>query len=912
MQDSPLRAAIAIGAALILVFLQARPSSADQSLAIRLEPVNNSGISGMAVLSARGNQTQIDVTIDGEPAGASEPIHIHNGNCGSALGSIKYPLKNVENGASTTVVDAPLGSLLTGGFAINAHQSAANITTWIACGNVPSATGSYVWSSEKALPVPRAMAGLAVASDGHMFLIGGSSTHRLVTPRVDELDPSTGAWRTRAPLPSARRSLGVAMATNGKIYAVGGVGSGGEALATVEEYDAVKNSWQPRQPMPTARGALGLIGTENGKIYAIGGTPDGREALATVEEYDPATNTWSARAKMPTPRADAGLSIAPDGRIYVVGGTGSDGAKLSIVEAYDPSTDKWETRAPMLTARSALGVVTSSNLRVYAIGGSSGSVDGVATIEAYDPTANTWTAVAPAPLPIRSLSVAASDSGKLYLFGGCCLNDEPVDAVWVGTAATLATLLPTVSPELTANQIAATAVPTAPVEVTEQPTAAATLPPAPNPTIVPTSVPTTAPSATAVAPARAALPTATTVATSTPAAALAQVTLPDPRVWIGIGVVAAVALGSAFGLRRARATPPPAADSTPIGSMIVTTDRQTADAPPGETPTKPMLTPPSAPRPSPQRAATSGPRPSEQRAPPPPPTEDDPAETVTGPPINGSQVGDNLRANPPRIPAGFQVVGRPGRGGFGVVYKAYQESLDRYVAIKVISPHLSHDPSISRRFREEALRTARLEHPNIVPIYGFGQADNGSLYIIMRYVDGMSLQELLSREKVLAIARANRIIRQVADALDYAHTRGVIHRDVKPSNILVEIGDRVTLVDFGIARVLDQPGQTARGVVIGTPKYLAPEQMRGERIDGRTDLYAMALVYYELLAGRSPFGSARPEVRLNQTIPSPLEFRPDIPASIVEVLMTALEPDRNARYPSVADFTEAFDNATNA
>ncbi len=932
---------VAIG----LIVALARPGtvSAVGPLTVKLDPVNDSGISGTAVLTPRGDQTQIVVTIAGEPPGGSEPIHIHTGHCGAALGGIKYPLKNVEGGASTTVVDSSLALLETGGFAVNVHQSAANITTWIACGNIPWLAGSFVWSSGHDMPSPRSSAGVAVANNGRMYVMGGSSTGSPALANVDAYDPASNAWQSLAPLPTARHSLGVAMASNGRMYAVGGIGTSGKPLNAVEEYDPVKNLWQIRAGMPTARGSLSLVATENGKVYAIGGTANGREYLATVEEYDPATNTWAARAKMPTPRGDMGLTIAPDGKVYVIGGASVNGSRLTVVEAYDPTTDTWSAGAPMPTGRSSLGVVTATNRQIYAIGGSIASTEFVATIESYDPSTNTWATNTPAPQPLRSLAVAASDDGRVYLFGGCCKGNDPVGTVWVGTLASISALTATATEE----PIAAPTTVSLAATSTVAPTVVPTVVPTVAPTVIPTAV--THPSATSfpVTTTMEAVGAAVVAASTPPSATLTpgptSASQPGPSLaLLGITVVAAIAVATAI-LLRGRNLPAQANDMVKIAEgppavspLVIVPAPETpvtegfeaptvggtlnekvknADVPTAIPPPK-SVGAPVTPVTEGSEAPTVGGSPNDKVPVPPPVTVPTPVIPVTdgskaltpsAPPI------DKIK-NVEGVPAGYVVAGPPMRGGFGIVCKAYQEALDRFVAIKIIAPNLTNDPEIVRRFRDEARRTARLEHPNIVPIYGFGQADNGSLYIIMRYVDGLTLQQLLARERPFAISRAIDLVRQVAEALDYAHTRGVIHRDIKPSNILVEIGDRVTLVDFGIARALGEVSTTGLGLVVGTPQYLSPEQVRGEpHIDGRADLYSLGLVLYELLAGRSPFNISEPgamyHAHLAQPIPPPTEFRPGIPPAVVNVVMTALAKDRTQRYPSASDFLDALREA---
>ena len=209
--------------------------------------------------------------------------------------------------------------------------------------------------------------------------------------------------------------------------------------------------------------------------------------------------------------------------------------------------------------------------------------------------------------------------------------------------------------------------------------------------------------------------------------------------------------------------------------------------------------------------------------------------------------------------AGYRIEARLGRGGMGEVYRAVQLSLDRRVALKVLPPKLAADDVFRRRFLRESRIAASIDHPSIIPIYETGE-DGGLLYIAMRYVDGMDLSTLLRREGRLVPARAVAIMAQVASALDAAHARGLVHRDVKPGNILlappVFDGDaeHVYLVDFGLARSdSDDRSLGGAGSFLGTPRYAAPEQAAGRPVDGRTDGYALGCVLYECLTGQPPF-----------------------------------------------------------
>ena len=208
--------------------------------------------------------------------------------------------------------------------------------------------------------------------------------------------------------------------------------------------------------------------------------------------------------------------------------------------------------------------------------------------------------------------------------------------------------------------------------------------------------------------------------------------------------------------------------------------------------------------------------------------------------------------------AGYRVESLLGRGGMSVVYLAEHVSLGRKVALKVLASPLAHDPSFRERFMRESQRAAGLDHPNVIPIYDAGEIDGGDadglLYIAMRYVDGPDLRSLLRRDGRLGVGRTLYMLDQVASALDAAHDNDLIHRDVKPSNILIaEPSEHVYLTDFGVAKQSTAPDLTRTGIFVGTIEYAAPEQIEGLTLDRRTDVYALGCVLYECLAGRPPF-----------------------------------------------------------
>ena len=258
-----------------------------------------------------------------------------------------------------------------------------------------------------------------------------------------------------------------------------------------------------------------------------------------------------------------------------------------------------------------------------------------------------------------------------------------------------------------------------------------------------------------------------------------------------------------------------------------------------------------------------------------------------------------------------------GRGGMAVVYRATDLRLHRTVAIKVLPPDVAFNSDVRARFIREAQTAAQLSHPNIVPIYAVDEKDNGSIvFFVMAYVDGESLGARLKREGAWPVDQTVRVLRDVADALASAHARGVVHRDIKPDNILIERATgRPMVTDFGIARAAaGETRLTVTGVAVGTPAYMSPEQALGEReLDGRSDLYSLAVVGYHMLTGETPFKASNTPAMLVKHVserPRPVrEKRPEVPAYLAVAIDRALAKRPEDRWADAAEFRDALDAA---
>ncbi len=263
----------------------------------------------------------------------------------------------------------------------------------------------------------------------------------------------------------------------------------------------------------------------------------------------------------------------------------------------------------------------------------------------------------------------------------------------------------------------------------------------------------------------------------------------------------------------------------------------------------------------------------------------------------------------------YRIIEPLGQGGMASVFKAFQPSLERYVAIKVLPPYYVHEQGFAERFIREAKAVARLEHPHILPVYDFGR-EGDYTFIAMKYVPAGTLKDMIVAGAV-ETERAIEIIEHLAQALDYAHEQGIIHRDVKPSNVLMDRGDWALLMDFGLAKMVEGSVQlTASGVGVGTPAYMSPEQGQGKKADHRADIYSLGVVLYEMLTGRVPFDAETPMAvvikHITEPLPMPRLVNPAIPEQIELVILKALAKDPQDRYQSCGEMSAALKRAAQA
>jgi serine/threonine-protein kinase len=253
----------------------------------------------------------------------------------------------------------------------------------------------------------------------------------------------------------------------------------------------------------------------------------------------------------------------------------------------------------------------------------------------------------------------------------------------------------------------------------------------------------------------------------------------------------------------------------------------------------------------------------------------------------------------------YDIVSELGRGGMGVVYKGFEASLNRYVAIKVLADSLAHDASVKERFLREARSMASLNDPHIIQIYFIGD-DFGQTFFVMEFVDGESLGSVLKREGKLKPEQAAKVICQTAMGLSTAHDKGVIHRDIKPGNIMILPRGQAKIMDFGIARMRSADFKTSTGIVMGTPRFMSPEQVAGEPVDHRSDIFSLGVVLFEMITGTALFaGEDTPQIAHNVTSVEhtpPSRLNPDVPSMLDFAVARALKKDPAVRYQDAYEF----------
>jgi len=264
----------------------------------------------------------------------------------------------------------------------------------------------------------------------------------------------------------------------------------------------------------------------------------------------------------------------------------------------------------------------------------------------------------------------------------------------------------------------------------------------------------------------------------------------------------------------------------------------------------------------------------------------------------------------PEIIGRYEIKSELGRGGMATVYHGYDPLFEREVAVKVLPSELLHsDPQFKLRFEREAKIIASLEHPSVVPVYDVGD-DNGQPYFVMRYMSGGSLSDRI-KAKVLTVEEAAKILGQLAPGMDEAHSKGIIHRDLKPSNILFDGKGVPYISDFGIAKLSQaQSGNVTGSAIIGTPAYMAPEQAQGTGVDGRTDIYAVGIILFEMLTGRQPYEADTPMAvafkHITDPVPQILESNPDLPSGVETIIQTAMAKNKEDRFATTGDLVDAL------
>jgi serine/threonine protein kinase len=262
----------------------------------------------------------------------------------------------------------------------------------------------------------------------------------------------------------------------------------------------------------------------------------------------------------------------------------------------------------------------------------------------------------------------------------------------------------------------------------------------------------------------------------------------------------------------------------------------------------------------------------------------------------------------------YRIINQIGKGGMATVYKAYQPSVDRYVAVKVLPSQLAESKEFATRFQQEARIIAKLEHPHILPVFDYGESD-GIAYFVMRYLEAGTLKDKMVAHRPLPLNEIDHIFTQLIDALSYAHSFGIVHRDLKPANALIDSHGNIFLTDFGIAKLLESasPRLTQTDAIMGTPAYISPEQAQAGPVDQRSDIYSLGIILYEMVTGQVPFAADTPLAiilkHVSDPLPLPSLIKPDIPASIEQIILKALAKDPRDRFATADAFLAAWKRA---
>ena len=260
----------------------------------------------------------------------------------------------------------------------------------------------------------------------------------------------------------------------------------------------------------------------------------------------------------------------------------------------------------------------------------------------------------------------------------------------------------------------------------------------------------------------------------------------------------------------------------------------------------------------------------------------------------------------------YQVMKELGRGGMGIVFQAYDKQLSEPVAIKILSPFLSSDPEALERLKREVSSARRVSHTNVIRIHDIGEA-KGLQYVSMEYFPGENLKDFIRKNPHLSLMQAYQIASQICEGVEAAHRQGVIHRDLKPQNVIIDSRNQIKIIDFGLAHSAHLKGLTATGLIMGTPEYMSPEQVAGSKVDERTDIYSLGVMLYELFTGQVPFtGDSAIAVGFKQMKdppPAPRSVNPQLSPQVEAVILRALEKEPIRRYPTVAELKSDLEKA---